>query len=242
MITGSIDGEIYLNDFQMENYALFDKIDDCILDIQMNENENQIITSSKNGKLYIYDLYEKERSYINDNLDNFIGKVPLIEEENRKVCEISQNEISEYKLMNNKIYSIVKYKNKEIDGGIINLLKMQLIKDSKKSNYQSLVDKLNEIDNKNLETWCTLDIHTGCLKMTLFENKCFLNNISKLDLNYIENIIKKNFAINSNTKLYLNDNKTKNIPIQNGTIDNNSDSKKQSNVSSPDKMEKKIQM
>ena len=240
MITGSIDGEIYLNDFQMENYALFDKIDDCILDIQMNENENQIITSSRNGKLYIYDLYEKnEKSYINDNLDNFIGKVPLIEEENRKVCEISQNEISEYKLMNNKIYSIVKYKNNKIDGGIINLLKMQLIKDSKKSNYESLVGKLNEIDNNNLETWCTLDIQTGCLKMTLFENKCFLNDVSKLDLNFIENIIKRNFAVISNTKLYLNDNKAKTKPIQNGTIDNNSDLKKRSNDSSLDRMEKK---
>lgn len=74
MITGSIDGKIYINDFQIGNYALFDEIDDCILDIQMNESENQIITSSRNGKLYIYDLYEKEKSYINYNLDNSIGK------------------------------------------------------------------------------------------------------------------------------------------------------------------------
>ena len=240
MITGSMDGEIYLNDFQLENYALFDKIDDCILDIQMNENENEIITSSRNGKLYIYDLYEKEKSYINDNLDNFIGKVPLIEEENRKICEITQNEISEYKLMNNKIYSIIKYKNKKIDGGIFNLLKMKFIKDSTNSKYQTLIKKLNEIDYKNLETWCTLDIHTGCLKMTLFENKCFLNDVSELDFNFIENIIKRNFSVYSNTKLYLNDNKVKTIPIKNGTKDNNkSDLKKQSTSSSLDKFEKK---
>ena len=239
MITGSIDGKIYINDFQIGNYALFDEIDDCILDIQMNESENQIITSSRNGKLYIYDLYEKEKSYINYNLDNSIGKIPLIEEENRKVCEISQNEISEYKLMNNKIYTIIKYKNKNIDGGIYNLLKMKFIKDSKNSSYKSLVKKLNEIDNKNLESWCNLDIHTGCLKMTLFENKCFLNNISKLDLNYIENIIKKNFAINSNTKLYFDENKVIKIPIQNGKKDKNSELKKQSSLSSLEKMEKK---
>ena len=206
MISGSLDGDIYICDFEIQNYAFFDNIYDSVLDISMNEKEDQIIASSKNGNLYIYDLFDKEKSYFNNsNHDFFIGEIPLIEEENKKICEISKDEIVDYNLMNNKIYSIIKYKGNEEKGEIINLLKMKNIKGSKNSTYKSLLKRLNEIDKKNLEKWCTLDIKTGYLNMTLNEDKCYLNDITKVNLNFIEDIIKRNFSIHSESQLFKNE-------------------------------------
>ena len=141
----------------------------------------------------------------NSNHDFFIGEIPLIEEENKKICEISKDEIVDYNLMNNKIYSIIKYKGNEEKGEIINLLKMKYIKGSKNSTYKSLLKRLNEIDKKNLEKWCTLDIKTGYLNMTLNEDKCYLNDITKVNLNFIEDIIKRNFSIHSESQLFKNE-------------------------------------
>ena len=134
--------DIYICDFEIQNYAFFDNIYDSVLDISMNEKEDQIISSSKNGNLYIYDLFDKEKCYFNNfNHDFFIGEIPLIEEENKKICEISKDEIVDYNLMNNKIYSIIKYKGNEEKGKIINLLKMKHIKGGKNSTYKSLLKK-----------------------------------------------------------------------------------------------------
>ena len=68
--------DIYICDFEIQNYAFFDNIYDSVLDISMNEKEDQIISSSKNGNLYIYDLFDKEKYYFNNfNHDFFIGEI-----------------------------------------------------------------------------------------------------------------------------------------------------------------------
>ena len=65
--------------------------------------------------------------------------------------------------------------------------------DIDKYTFQTLDKKLHEIDKNNLNSWCTLDIKTGFLNLTLYEDKCFENDISKINLNCIEKIIKMNF-------------------------------------------------
>ena len=223
MITGSIDGDIFINDFDLKNFALFDNINDSVLDIQMNEEENQIISSCRNGKLYLYDLLEKKENNIYS--DSFIGKIKLNKEnEYKKICDITKDEISEFKLMNNKIYVILKYQSNEDKGEVINLLRTKRDKNSKKSSFKTLDNKLHEVDRNNLESWCSLDINTGFLKMTLYEDKCFNNDISKINLNFIEKIIEKNFSIYSDSQLFIdkpNKNKfSKTINLNNDTYFN----------------------
>ena len=229
MISGSIDGEIYINDFELENYALFDNLNDCILDIAMNEKEDQIIASSRNGKLYIYDLFDNEKNNLNDNSEDFIGKINLNEDENKKICNITKEEIVEYKLMNNKIYSIVKYKDDDGNGAVINLLNLKSVTNSDKSTFQTLDNKLHEIDKNNLNSWCTLDIKTGFLNLTLYEDKCFENDISNINLNFIEKIIQMNFSIISDSQLFLTDKQKRNSIIKNGT-ESSTNSKKFTNI------------
>ena len=231
MITGSIDGEIYINDFELENYALFDTLNDCILDIAMNEKEDQIITSSRNGKLYIYDLFDNEKDELDNYSEDFIGKIHLDIDENKKICNITKEEIIEYKLMNNKIYSIVKYKDDDGNGAVINLLNLKTVSNSDKYTFQTLDKKLHEIDKNNLNSWCTLDIKTGFLNLTLYEDKCFENDISKINLNCIEKIIKMNFSIISDSQLFLIDKQKKNSIVKNGS-ESSTNSKKHKSINS----------
>ena len=231
MITGSIDGEIYINDFELENYALFDTLNDCILDIAMNEKEDQIITSSRNGKLYIYDLFDNEKDELDNYSEDFIGKIHLDIDENKKICNITKEEIIEYKLMNNKIYSIVKYKDDDGNGAAINLLNLKTVSNSDKYTFQTLDKKLHEIDKNNLNSWCTLDIKTGFLNLTLYEDKCFENDISKINLNFIEKIIKMNFSIISDSQLFLIDKQKKNSIVKNGS-ESSTNSKKHKSINS----------
>ena len=129
--------------------------------------------------------------------------------------------------MNNKIYVIVKYSNQM--GAVFNLMKMRMVPGSNTKTYDELVSILKEVDKTSLNSWCNIDIKLGTLSIILKENRCFQNEINNYNKNYLEDIIKKNFSINSSSKFVLVDKTTKkgndnqsDIESMNTVIDSNS--------------------
>ena len=232
IISGSINGEIYINDLNVQKYSLLNNIEKPVLDIQFNDLENQILFSDSNGNLYIYDFntifknkvnlnYHKENTNNKKvNQENKINKEniildkiklnPIIENnEYGKFCNIVKDEIEKFYLMKNKIYVIFKYKDSDV-GYIYNLLTLKKIKNRKNITFNEIITKLQEIDKETLNSWCNIDIKTGCLNIILYNEKCFNNNIKNLNLNFVEEIIKREFSIISSNDLYLDMNNNNN--------------------------------
>ena len=136
---------------------------------------------------------------VNDESDSKSERKIDFDRESKSKCEygktltIVKDEIVEYKLMNNKIYVIVKYKNGM--GAVFNIATMKKVPGSNAHTYDKLVNILKEIDRDTLSSWCNVDIKLGTLSIELRENRCFVNDINKYNKNLLEEIIKRNFMI-----------------------------------------------
>ena len=232
IISGSINGEIYINDLNVQKYSLLNNIENPVLDIQFNDLENQILFSSSNGNLYIYDFYTIFKNNVNINKENDNNNKKKVNQENKKkkeniilnkiqlnsineknefgkYCNIVKEEIEQFYLMKNKIYVIFKYKDSDL-GYIYNLLTLKKIKNRKGITYNEYIKKLQEIDKETLNSWCNIDIKTGYLNIILYNEKCFNNDIKNLNINFVEEIIKREFSIISSNDLYLDMNNNNN--------------------------------
>ena len=213
LLLGLENGQILNFNISKNTFSSFDNLKEKIIDITMNEKENQIIVSLESGLLNIYDFnYQK----INFNFDlKIIDGVELkkvnYSNNNKKDLIIKQetqlvkNEIKENFLMNNKIYTIIKYDNGE-KNEIINLMKMESVKVLNDIKYEDLIEKIKIVNNDTLNNWNEINYNTGILNMILTEKNCFENSTLDLNFNYIENIVNLNFSINSSSYLYLNKN------------------------------------
>lgn len=207
-ITGGIDGEIYIIDLISQRFAKFDDIRGPVLDLALNEKETSIIACNET-ELFLYDFSNEKEEKKRDKVP-YIDTIELVDNEQcdfGKKATIIKDEIIDYKLMNNKIYVIVKYSNQM--GAVFNLMKMRMVPGSNTKTYDELVSILKEVDKTSLNSWCTIDIKLGKLSITLKENRCFQNEINNYNKNYLEDIIKKNFSINSSSKFVLVDKTTK---------------------------------
>lgn len=207
-ITGGIDGEIYIIDLISQQFAKFDDIRGRVLDLALDEKETSIIACNE-SEIFLYDFSnEKEKK-----IQNTVPYIDTIELADNEQCDFGQkativkDEIVDYKLMNNKIYVIVKYSNQM--GAVFNLMKMRMVPGSNTKTYDELVSILKEVDKTSLNSWCNIDIKLGTLSIILKENRCFQNEINNYNKNYLEDIIKKNFSINSSSKFVLADKSTK---------------------------------
>ena len=211
---GFTNGELYKkNILNNESHLIEKKNEKEIKEIIINDEENQIIVSNENGHLTVYDFGLRARN-ININ-SNCIGEVDLNEyppigignsEKNihKYNCEIVKNEIIDYSIMNNQIYAILKYNEKDKKSDIVNLLLLHFIKKNNCNyeDYEELKNILNKVDDDILEKWNDSNIDTGILNIIINEFNCFKNDISNLNFNFIENIIENEFYINSSSELY----------------------------------------
>ena len=222
VITGSIDGDMYIMDMQTHSYAKFDELNGRVNDITMNDDETRILACDEDG------IRQYTIGKVNDESDSKSERKIDFDRESKSKCEygktltIVKDEIVEYKLMNNKIYVIVKYKNGM--GAVFNIATMKKVPGSNAHTYDKLVNILKEIDRDTLSSWCNVDIKLGTLSIELRENRCFVNDINKYNKNLLEEIIKRNFMINENSKFRLDTNG--NGAITDSTISTNKIRKK----------------
>jgi hypothetical protein len=207
------------NNTKEENAKKDEKIKDSKENKEINnhnENKNQIILkeNQKNNEDINKSKVKEENKENKINKENIILdniKLNPINENNEygKFCNVVKEEIEKFYLMKNKIYVIFKYKNSDL-GYIYNLLTLKKIQNRKRITYNEYINKLQEIDKETLNSWCNIDIKTGCLNIILYNEKCFNNNIKNLNLNFVEEIIKREFSIISSNDLYLDMNNNNN--------------------------------
>ena len=211
MIIGFSNGDLYLNDIKNKKSNLIEKSEEDIKEIIVNDEENQIIISHENGNLNIYDFELKNKNiYINKSkcigeIDLKTDKLIVIIDNNEKhlyksTCEIVKHEIIDYSIMNNQIYAILKYKE-ENRSDIVNLLALNFVENNN-YNFEYLKNILEEVDEFDLEKWNDSNINTGILNIIFNEFNGFKNNVTNLNLKFIENIIKNEFYVNSSSGLY----------------------------------------
>ena len=240
ILLGTSNGMIINKDLDDETKSyILDKSEDHIIDINMNKEEDQIIVSLKNGMIKFYNLRFKEIQIMNET-PQIIGMIERKkelyskEEENttesnedkiwKYNCNLVKNEIKEFKLMNNKIYCLLKTnentensENKNTENSennnteksendnktesIINLLRLNIIKVDETIKFEKLCEKLEYIDKKKFEDWNSLNNNTGILNMILYDD-CFKNNIINLDFDFVEYLVEHNFCINSSTNIF----------------------------------------
>lgn len=140
------------------------------------------------------------------------------------------NEIIKYHLMKNKIYILCLSSDGKLS--IYNILKCEKIfeipiQEDFNTNFQKMVDIINQYDNTTLKSWFTIDIKLGIITITFNKNNVF-NNMFNFDPDYLEKIIEKteNFKnlINAKHFTFSNaQNETSNKPNStNVSLKNNS--------------------
>ena len=218
IFSGSREGEIYMFDLIDHTVAKFVHLQGGVLDIAMNEPETKIIVSTDDDILYYYDFTDKNEEDEDDdkeekeeeeeeNEDNYeneichnLGTVRLKKDTHNPYglqFTIVQNEIEEFELMKNKIYIIGKYKSTN-KCCVYNLLYLSQINNLRLDSidYKDLIKKLEQLDKQINQTWCTVDISLGTIRIWLNDSNCFLNDWCSINPKLLEKIINNNFSPN----------------------------------------------
>ena len=212
VITGNIEGEIYVFDLPSKQYSKMDDVSSAVLDITMSDDNGFICASTRDGKVLFYNLKAND----NDNEDvGAYSKDKVIELEDRKVFHcakyehIARNEIKDFTLTKNKCYVIAKYNDDDFE--VFNIVKgRQLpIKQHKGDmTYSKLIEFVSQKEKEcaSVSSWCNVDIKLGTLTITLNNTKCLDNDITLTNANAFEHWIQSN----DNNDLNFNAQKTSN--------------------------------
>lgn len=130
-----------------------------------------------------------------DNEENKIQKIHVSKKDaNFPSSSIEfNNEIIKYHLMKNKIYILCLSSDGKFS--IYNILKCEKIfeipiEEDFNTNFQKMIEIINQYDSTTLKSWFTIDIKLGIITITFNKNNVF-NNMFNFDTDYMENIIEK---------------------------------------------------